>query len=459
MGTTSAKLSIRREGMGSRDGHRKTGVAERDLRISRDAVEARTRARLRLQYEEREVAQCRYRRSTAGAADLCRCCKNCRWRNTPRMLGNTSSGLNGRSRCTQTELCGLQPFDTPSAPDVSLLLNSDDQKDVEIVVGTGRQTTRLPGHAMVLKNSPYLEDLIMNAHEVQREDGGCALKEIFIPYVEADVFQKVLQHLYTHDVHLESIPSALQVLSVAHDYVIHGLFIKCLDYINDHVSEDDVLEVLIQLSQTVSKIEPQENKLNEVRDRCLETIDMHAEKILKSAKFLELPYELMTRIILRGTLWVQSEMSVCKAMDRWTLEMCKRKEVDPNPETKQNILGPAVYFLRYFQMTKQELLDGPVAAGFLVQQDLSNIIDYMNKEIREEQLPKHLQDNLLLPKRVLSSTVKVPNLDRSASTAGARSCESVSASCHAEVKQRKSTSKKIIRGAGEVFWTLLSMLD
>lgn len=339
---------------------------------------------------------------------------------------------------------------------MALLFMNDDQTDVQVVVGTGAHSCRFPAHAMVLRASPVLDDYLRRGDAVGDVPlPGTLMKDIRIPDVTPQVFEKLLRFLYKQDINLDGMLPALQLLRAANDYVVPGLFSQCLKYISASLCPENVLEVLTQISQISLKIDLHENDLNEVKSRCMELIDINAEGLLAGPLFEQLPHQLMTNVVSRSTLWIKSELSIAAALDRWAVRACHRQGLEPTDKNKRDALGLCVYQVRFFKMNKREFSDGLAASGLLEPRDVHLVLEYMNEKLSQEQLPQHLRDNLQLKKRVLPAIRQEPAGQRSSLPL------SVSATLHRSqtASRTRSTSQVIKKRAGDVFWAILSFLD
>lgn len=371
--------------------------------------------------------------------DRCRCCRRSCRASSSRAI---STLCHPRSRQTQTDLsCSLPPLDgLPSAPDVTLLC--DDRKDVVVLVGP--EERRFPAHARVLRTSPVLDNLLRHTQGV---GDGCTVAELRLSRMQPDVFAKFLGFLYSQEVHLECVASTLDLVHAADEYLVPGLLTQCLDYLLTHVDPDNVLEVWSQLSHVMGKVEPQENQLNEVRDRCRDLIDLNAEWLLASDQFCSLPQPLVAALVGRSSLWVESEMSVANALDRWATQACLQRRLDPTPEHKRELLGEAAIQVRFFQLNKETFL--PVAQNLLEPRDVTLVLDYMRKRLKAEQLPQHLRYNLGLCERRLAA-LKDP-------VQGISTPENKLKA--AAPRQRKSACQRFKKGFGTVAWAVISFLD
>ncbi|CAN7939157.1 unnamed protein product [Ixodes hexagonus] len=373
--------------------------------------------------------------------DRCRCCRRSYRGPSSRAIGTLT---HPRSRHTQTDLgCSLPPPSTlPSAPDISLLY--DDRRDVVVVVGP--EERRFPAHASVLRTSPVLANLLL---QVQRVGDGSAVAELRLSNIRPDVFDKFLGFLYSKEVRLECVTSALDLVHVADEYLVPELFTRCLDYLLTHVDLDNVLEVFFRLSHVTGKVEPQENQVNEVKDRCRDLIDLHAERLLASAQFCGLPQSLVADLVARSSLRVESEMSVANALDRWATQACLQRGLDPTPEHKREMLGQTAIQVRFFQLNKEKFLQDSVAQSLLEPRDVTLVLNYMKNRLKAEQLPPHLRDNLGLCKRRLAA-VKDPV--QGVSTPG----NNLKA---AAPRQRKTVCQRFKKGIGNVAWAVIAFLD
>lgn len=371
--------------------------------------------------------------------DRCRCCRRSFRGSSSRAI---STLPHPRSPHTQTSLgCSLPPLGAlPSAPDISLC---DDRRDVVVLVGP--EERRFPAHEKELRKSPVLDNLLRHA---QRVGDGCAVAELRLPKMQPDVFVKLLAFLYSQEVYLDCVASTLALVHAADEYMVPELFTWCLNYLLTHVDADNVLEVLTQLSLITGKVEPQENLLNEVKDRCKDLIDLNAEWLLSSDQFCDLPQPLVTDLVARSSLRVKSEISVANALVRWATQACLKQRLDPTPEHRRALLGEDAIHVRFFQLNEEFLRD-PVAQSLLETRDLKLVLDYMNKRLKAEQLPQHLRYNLgLCERRLAALKGPVQGISKPGN--------------HLKVaapRQRKTVCQRFKKGFGTVAWAVIAFLD
>lgn len=308
--------------------------------------------------------------------------------------------------------------------------------------------------------------------------------QIVVSDTPPDVFENVLSFVYKNDIPFLTVPSALRLLRAAATFQLSTLGCTCLAFLSERVNEETVLEILPQLPHRVHRQQAEHdpnlpspvtdelcaNLQNELLLRCLDLIDDHAETVLRHESFEKLNEESVAEILSRDTLRVRTEMTVFEAATRWACQECKRRQMELVPENKREVLGKALYHIRYLAMTPDEFQRGPVVSNLLEDSEMKALMTRLKGDWSAP-----LPDNLLGRKMDSRRPVPKPALCCAGGSAAkrplGRSCSFNSSSDRpsrrhqrtnspsADGKKNNSTSKKFFRGLGDMVICLVQLLD
>ena len=187
------------------------------------------------------------------------------------------------------------------------------------------------------------------------------------------------RYLYCDEISLEA-DSVLATLYAAKKYIMPHLEQACVEYLETNV---DASNACLLLSQCRIFDEP------ELQQSCLDVIDHRAEDALKSNSFTEIDHQTLEQILRRDTLRVE-ETLVFAAATRWAEAECTRQWRDVNPEQCREVLGHALYLLRFPAMTLNEFANTAGQSGILSKDELIAIFFFFSADKKPElQFPVH----------------------------------------------------------------------
>nr|CAD7267241.1 unnamed protein product [Timema shepardi] len=261
------------------------------------------------------------------------------------------------------------------------LFNSEADSDVIFLVGLNSELFRFPGH----------RDVLAAANPVFRAmlQGTFANEDVItINDVDDRAFDKLLRYMYREDVLLQSVATALSTLQAANKYMCDGLVHTCIEYLDLHLDTTTVIDVYQVVNMYASNCTPSAPPLcddhmlsstsygqhftesnvqvdvdyyNALLHNCLQFIDVHAEKVFQQENIEDLDLKTLTQIAYRDTLGLKSEVTLFKALERWSDHECKRQRLKLSPENRRTVLGrKALYSVRYVLMSSEDFFSGPM---------------------------------------------------------------------------------------------------
>nr|CAD7432923.1 unnamed protein product [Timema monikensis] len=269
----------------------------------------------------------------------------------------------------------------PSLIQWDSLFNSEADSDVIFLVGLNSELFRFPGH----------RDVLAAANPVFRAmlQGTFANEDVItINDVDDRAFDKLLRYMYREEVHLQSVATALSTLQAANKYMCDGLVHTCIEYLDLHLDTATVIDVYQVVNMYASNCTPSAPPLyddhmlsstscgqhftesnvqvdvdcyNALLHNCLQFIDIHAEKVFQQENIEDLDLKTLTQIAYRDTLGLKSEVTLFKALERWSDHECKRQRLKLSPENRRTVLGrTALYSVRYVLMSSEDFFAGPM---------------------------------------------------------------------------------------------------
>lgn len=97
-----------------------------------------------------------------------------------------------------------------------------------------------------------------------------------------------------------------------------------------------------------------------------------AEMAVKSEGFVDIDMATLESVMARETLNCK-EMNLLEAALNWATAECVRREMEPSPQNKRDVLGSALYLLRIPTMSLEEFANGAAQMGILTDQETIDI--------------------------------------------------------------------------------------
>ena len=176
----------------------------------------------------------------------------------------------------------------------------------------------------------------------------------------------VCRYLYCDEISLQA-DTVLPTLYAAKKYIMPHLERACVKYLETNV---DASNACLLLSQSRLFDE------SKLMKSSLDVIDSQAEKALKSDSFTDIDYKTLEQILSRDTLCVK-ESVVYAAASRWAKAECIRQGRDASPQQCREVLGDALYLLRFPTMTLDDFANGAGRSELLSNREIIDIFLYL----------------------------------------------------------------------------------
>ena len=128
---------------------------------------------------------------------------------------------------------------------------------------------------------------------------------------------------------------------------------------------------------------------DELTKQCLEMFDENADEVLKSDDFTQLHLRTLNLLLARE-FYVEKEIHVFEAVERWSEAECQRKGLSPEPQNKRKVLGDALYLVRMPLMSADEFTKGPVKSKMLTADEALSVFTNPFNEVGESIFPSQV---------------------------------------------------------------------
>ncbi|XP_065053664.1 BTB/POZ domain-containing protein 2-like [Rhopilema esculentum] len=234
---------------------------------------------------------------------------------------------------------------------VTHLYNNELMSDVVFIVKDDNKLSpsRVPAHKFVLAASSSVFFAMFYGPMAQAD------KEIEIVDCEnANCLLELFRFIYTDDVELNW-ENSFNILYLSKKYMIPLLRNRCCEFLEKTITKENVLAVL-----------QQSLKLGEkgLSKKCIEFIQPLISELAKMESFLDLDVNTLEIILKEDVLHV-AEIDLFLAVLKWCKSEALRREMAEGPESWKEVLGDAIYLIRFPCMTSQEFATHCIFSGLL----------------------------------------------------------------------------------------------
>ncbi|KAL3086509.1 hypothetical protein niasHT_033812 [Heterodera trifolii] len=223
------------------------------------------------------------------------------------------------------------------------MLSTGEYADVHFSVGYGDAKEIIPAHKFILKlASDVFEAMFRFDSQNQNAENvsvNCPVVEV--PDVEAAAFKVMLSFIYAGDLNELNGDNAMAVLYAAKKYNIPALVAPSLQ-----IPVPKLLNVFLAYAQA------RLFDLEDLANCCLSYIDENADTLLKSDELLQIDQKLLCEILARDELQI--------------------------PENRRQMLGPALFTIRFPLFSRKEITETIVPYGVLTADEVIGVEQYHN---------------------------------------------------------------------------------
>ena len=156
----------------------------------------------------------------------------------------------------------------------------------------------------------------------------------------------------------------------AKKYIMPHLVQECVKYLETNVDADNAC---LLLSHSRIFDEP------ELMKRCLKFIDSRTEEALQSDSFTDIDYQTLEQILNRDTLSAE-ETVIYAAATRWAEAECTRQGRDTSPQQCREVLGEALYLIRFPTMALENFANVAARSKLLSKPEIADLFLYLTIE-------------------------------------------------------------------------------
>ncbi|XP_055348097.1 BTB/POZ domain-containing protein 6-like [Paramacrobiotus metropolitanus] len=193
-----------------------------------------------------------------------------------------------------------------------------------------------------------------------------------IPDIHPEAFANLLSFVYTDTVDNLDVGNVFATLCAAGKYDVPRLMKICSDFIANQLGVNNCLTILEQAIQW---------KADSVVQKCLDLVDAKSEAVLRSDPFTTIIPATLRMILQRNTLTAR-ENAVYLAVERWAAAACARNGLDSSAANRRQMLGDALFLVRFPLLSPQQLADGPGQSGLLSGAEISSIFMHHNASLK-----------------------------------------------------------------------------
>ncbi|XP_055347910.1 BTB/POZ domain-containing protein 2-like [Paramacrobiotus metropolitanus] len=191
------------------------------------------------------------------------------------------------------------------------------------------------------------------------------------------LFLDAAQYMYTGSTQDSlRVGNVWQTIYCADKYNLPMLMDMCLQFIRSQLKDDNCLAYLENVKLFAHGC------VAAFVEKCLETVDASTTAILQSKQFLAIRQDTLVMLLQRNSLSAE-ENTIYTAVEKytgftWSAEACRKNNLEPSDDNRRQMLGAALFLVRFPLLTDSELVNGPAKSGLLLDSELLAIYKYKN---------------------------------------------------------------------------------
>ncbi|XP_046576915.1 BTB/POZ domain-containing protein 6-like isoform X2 [Haliotis rubra] len=205
----------------------------------------------------------------------------------------------------------------------------DQQLACDVKFKVGQSKSPVGAHKYVLGARSDVFFTMFNGSIPQSDD-------VDVPDIELEPFKIFLRYLYCDEI-LVAMDNVLSVLYCGKKYNVQSLLTKCVDFIKNMMSVDNVCSLFEQAHFFDEE---------QLYQSCLSFIHQQGTEVLQTTGFLLLSRACVSDVISSNSLACE-ESVVFEAMLRWAEAECKRQHKPVHDSNLREILGELLFKIRF----------------------------------------------------------------------------------------------------------------
>ncbi|CAB3230974.1 unnamed protein product [Arctia plantaginis] len=215
-------------------------------------------------------------------------------------------------------------------------------------------------------------------------------EDIVITDIQPDIFQLILNYIYTDTVELSTIDQAFELLYASRKYILEHLTEMCIAHIQSNISVDNVIEVLNY---------PEYMQDKQLISFALKLFCEHAHYLLQDKKNL-ITYSCLKAILESDQMNI-SERDLIKHVFEWSSYCCELNNISVTFENRRDVLNKNGLFklLRFLTLNVNDLEEIVTDKyNLLLPHEIENIRKSITKSNKEVVGPIGVSD---MPRNIL----------------------------------------------------------
>ena len=253
------------------------------------------------------------------------------------------------------------------------MFNNELISDVKFVLkvtncNEGKRQLAIPAHKYVLAtSSPVFFAMFYGGFESKNR--------IELQNCDSESCLQFLRYLYCDEIHLTQ-ENVMVILNLAKKYIVPSLEDRCIEFVEQNISLNNVFDVLSFAHQTFNA--------ERLENLCWEIIDSDSNaKCLNTEAFLDTNRNLLNSVALRNSLSMR-EILLYLGIERWAARAARNRGLGTSASARRSVLGDSVLqHIRFPLMTKEELNSVVVPSGLLNKDEINAIFAYLETGITE----------------------------------------------------------------------------
>ncbi len=263
---------------------------------------------------------------------------------------------------SKTPLPSVNPEAKGKPVEVEPLLDDKVHTDVCFVLGKD-QSVKIEAHrALLAQVSKVFESMLAPPPGTVKN-----LQTIELPDMSADVFQAMLDCIYTGDTKRITPENFAACFEAANRYQVTALQIRITSYLEsgEHLTPKSIVDVLSRF-QLVDGPEA---------EQVWTYLEQNAQVLTQHPSFVEMPSNIL-RLLLQRSYLSCSEYDLFKAVLSWGEAEAKRQGLSEKPEDVRKVLSDVLPFIRFPTMTADQFLDVALM-GILTKEEMTAVKTYI----------------------------------------------------------------------------------
>nr|CAD7571852.1 unnamed protein product [Timema californicum] len=271
--------------------------------------------------------------------------------------------------------CDWQLSKTSLAERIQFILKSSHWSDCSFCVGREGNSQIFEAHKLILAaSSPVFGAMCFGL----LAEKNC----INVPDLEPQIFNILLEYMYTDSLKLKSIDEASGVLYASKKYMMPHLSCLCREYITDNIRPSNVLSIF-EFAESI-----QETDL--FYEPCVQVIRKHTEEVLHLYNG-QMSGSFLTTILDQNSLNI-SELELFETALNWAYLECQEagfQQTGSNCRAMLDRVG-ALSKIRFLSLTPEEFSKGPGQSGVLASEEIEALClalcDIQNKNTSDSNI-------------------------------------------------------------------------